>query len=162
LGDDGDKAFTMALLFQFLYEYRQAQFELSSANKSPDNCLRHLTIIEEAHRILLNTASTGLEQANPQGKVAEMFANILSEIRAYGQGFLLVDQIPARLISDAIKNTNLKIVHRLVAADDRNAMSACMALTPEQSAIISRLRSGQAIVCSELDDMAAWIKISPA
>lgn len=160
LGDDADKAFTMALLFQFLYEYRQAQFELTSINKSPSNCLRHLTIIEEAHRILLNTASTGWEQANPQGKVAEMFASILSEIRAYGQGFLLVDQIPARLISDAIKNTNLKIVHRLVATDDRDAMSACMTLTSEQSAIINRLRSGQAIVCSELDDMAAWVKIS--
>ncbi|MBE9212826.1 ATP-binding protein [Plectonema cf. radiosum LEGE 06105] len=160
LGDDSDKAFTMALLFQFLYEYRQAQFDQIASQKHPGNNLRHLTIIEEAHRILLNTNSAMGEQANPQGKVAEMFANILSEIRAYGQGFLLVDQIPARLIPDAVKNTNLKIVHRLVAADDRDAMSACMTLTPEQTAIISRLRAGQAIVCGELDDMAAWVKIA--
>lgn len=41
LGDDADKAFTMALLFEFLYEYRQAQFELTTANKSLGNCLRH-------------------------------------------------------------------------------------------------------------------------
>jgi hypothetical protein len=162
LGDDSDKAFTMALLFQFLYEYRQAQFDQIASQKHPGNNLRHLTIIEEAHRILLNTNSAMGEQANPQGKVAEMFANILSEIRAYGQGFLLVDQIPARLIPDAVKNTNLKIVHRLVAADDRDAMSACMTLTPEQTAIISRLRAGQAIVCGELDDMAAWVKIASA
>ncbi len=78
-----------------------------------------------------------------------------------GQGLLIADQVPARLVPDAVKNTNLKIVHRLVAADDRDAMSACMALTSEQSAIINRLRPGQAIVCGEQDDMAAWVQILP-
>lgn len=159
LGDDADKAFAMAILLQFLYEYRQAQNELLTSEERRDNRLRHLTVIEEAHRILLKVASGSVEQANPQAKVAEMFANILSEIRAYGQGLMIVDQVPARLVPDAIKNTNLKIVHRLVAADDRDAMSACMALTPEQSAIINRLRPGQAIVCGEQDDMAAWVQI---
>jgi DNA helicase HerA-like ATPase len=88
-----------------------------------------------------------------------MFANILSEIRAYGEGLLIADQVPARLVPDAIKNTNLKIVHRLVAADDREAMSACMTLTPEQSAIINRLRLGQAIIYGEQADMASWVQI---
>ncbi len=159
LGDDADKAFAMAILLQFLYEYRQAQNELLTSEERKDNRLRHLTVIEEAHRILLKVASGSVEQANPQAKLAEMFANILSEIRAYGQGLMIVDQVPARLVPDAIKNTNLKIVHRLVAADDRDAMSACMALTPEQSSIINRLRPGQAIVCGEQDDMAAWVQI---
>ncbi|MGF1567285.1 MAG: ATP-binding protein [Nodosilinea sp.] len=162
LGDDADKAFTMAVLLQFLYEYRLAQHELLAPEESRSICLRHLTVIEEAHRILLRVPAGSMEQANPQAKVAEMFANILSEIRAYGQGLLIADQVPARLVPDAIKNTNLKIVHRLVAADDRDAMSACMALTSEQSAIINRLRPGQAIVCGEQDDMAAWVQISPA
>jgi len=161
LGDDADKAFTMSVLLQFLYEYRLAQHELLTQEECKDSHLRHLTVIEEAHRILLRVASGSMEQANPQAKVAEMFANILSEIRAYGQGLLIADQVPARLVPDAIKNTNLKIVHRLVAADDRDAMSACMALTPEQSAIINRLRPGQAIVCGEQDDMAAWVQILP-
>ena len=159
LGDDADKAFTMAVLLQFLYEYRLAQHELSNQQGSKGKLLRHLTVIEEAHRILLRVTAGSLEQANPQAKVAEMFANILSEIRAYGEGLLIADQVPARLVPDAIKNTNLKIVHRLVAADDRDAMSACMALTPEQSAIINRLRPGQAVVCGEQDDMAAWVQI---
>ncbi len=159
LGDDADKAFTMAVLLQFLYEYRLAQHELLTQEECKDNHLRHLAVIEEAHRILLKVASGSIEQANPQAKVAEMFTNILSEIRAYGQGLMIVDQVPARLVPDAIKNTNLKIVHRLVAADDRDAMSACMALTPEQSTIINRLRPGQAIVCGEQDDMAAWVQI---
>jgi hypothetical protein len=47
----------------------------------------------------------------------------------------------------------------LVAADDREAMSACMTLTPEQSAIINRLRLGQAIIYGEQADMASWVQI---
>lgn len=159
LGDDADKAFTMAVLLQFLYEYRQVQQETASSEERKSDRLRHLTVIEEAHRLLLRATPGTLEQANPQAKVAEMFANILSEIRAYGEGLLIADQVPARLVPDAIKNTNLKIVHRLVAADDREAMSACMTLTPEQSAIINRLRLGQAIIYGEQADMASWVQI---
>lgn len=162
LGDDADKAFAMSVLLNFLYEYRQGQHETESSEPgylSDKRSLRHLTVIEEAHRILLNTSMSSLDQMNPQGKVAEMFSNILSEIRAYREGLLIVDQVPARLIPDAVKNTNLKIVHRLVAADDREAMSAAMALTKDQSNIIPRLRPGQAIIHGEQDDMAAWIQV---
>lgn len=155
LGDDADRAFAMAVLLQFLYEYRQAQFEIDT-----DGSLRHLTVVEEAHRVLPRTAASGFEQANPQGKVAEMFSNILSEIRAYGEGLLIVDQVPARLVSDAVKNTNLKIVHRLVASDDREAMGGCMTLAPDQIALVNRLRAGQAIVYGDQDDMAAWVQIA--
>lgn len=159
LGDDADKSFTMALILQFLYEYRQAQRDSPSVSKDSASPLAHLLIIEEAHRIMLRTGQSTMEQANPQAKVAEMFSNILSEIRAYGQGLLVVDQVPSRLIPDAIKNTNLKIVHRLVAADDRQTMGDCMGLNPEQSAIINRLKPGQAIAYGDLDDAAAWIKV---
>ncbi|ERN41037.1 putative ATPase [Rubidibacter lacunae KORDI 51-2] len=156
LGDDADKAFTMAILLNFLYEYRQAQYELGIKQQP----LFHLTVIEEAHRILSNVRASSLEQASPQGKVAEMFSNILSEIRAYGEGFLIVDQVPSRLIPDVVKNTNLKIVHRLVASDDRDSMSTAMALTLEQTNIINRLRPGQSIIYGEQDDLAAWVQIS--
>lgn len=160
MGDDADKAFAMSLLLQFLYEYRQAS-HLSGGSISPQT-LKHLTLIEEAHRIMLRVGERSADQANPQAKVAEMFSNILSEIRAYGEGLLIADQVPARLIPDAVKNTNLKIVHRLVANDDREAIGGCMALTLEQMALINRLRPGQAIVYSDLDDMAAWVQVPDA
>lgn len=159
LGDNNDRAFAMAVLLQFLYEYRQAQFDMDESLRRNKE-LHHLTVVEEAHRILPRMPPGTLEQANPQGKVAEMFSNILSEIRAYGEGLLIVDQVPARLVPDAIKNTNLKIVHRLVATDDREAMGGCMTLTPAQTALINRLRVGQAIVYSDQDDMAAWVQVA--
>ncbi|MBT3190457.1 MAG: ATP-binding protein [Anaerolineae bacterium] len=156
MGDDADKCFTMALLLNFLYEYRQAQHE---AEESPESsALRHLAIIEEAHRIL-RKASSSVGEANPQAKMGDMFSDILAEIRAYGQGLAIVDQVPAKLVPDAIKNTNLKIIHRLVAADDRDAMASAMALTDEQAKVIARLKVGQAIVSGIQDDMASWVKI---
>jgi DNA helicase HerA-like ATPase len=88
-----------------------------------------------------------------------MFADILAEIRAYGQGLAIIDQVPSKLVPDALKNTNLKVVHRLVSADDRDAMASALALTDEQAQVIARLKVGQAIVSGIQDDMASWVKI---
>jgi hypothetical protein len=71
----------------------------------------------------------------------------------------IIDQVPAKLVPDAIKNTNLKIVHRLVAADDRDAMASALALTEDQAKVIARLKVGQAIVSGIQDDMASWVQI---
>jgi hypothetical protein len=157
MGDDADKCFTMALLLNFMYEYRQAQHESEGSPESGD--LRHLAIIEEAHRVLRAAPPSMGGGANPQAKMGEMFADMLAEIRAYGQGLAIIDQVPAKLVSDALKNTNLKIIHRLVAADDRDAMAGALALTQEQAEVIARLKVGQAIVCGIQDDMASWVKI---
>ncbi|MBN1993456.1 MAG: ATP-binding protein [Anaerolineae bacterium] len=152
MGDDADKCFTMGLLLNFLYEYRQAQHAGEGAPESGD--LRHLMIIEEAHRVLRH-----MPPGNPQGKMGEIFADMLAEIRSYGQGFGIIDQVPAKLVPDALKNTNLKIIHRLVAGDDRQTMAGTLGLTPEQTQIIARLKVGQAIVCGVQDDMASWVQI---
>ena len=71
---------------------------------------------------------------------------MLSEIRAYGQGMMIVDQIPSRLVDDAVKNTNLKIVHKLVAADDAEYIARCMGLCDDQQKYIFKLPVGSAII----------------
>jgi DNA helicase HerA-like ATPase len=160
MGDPADISLAMALLLQFLYEYRQAQRESAGDSLNTGNVLTHLTVVEEAHNVLLRAQPSSLEQSNPQGKVAELFCNILSEMRAYGEGIVIVDQSPARLVPDAIKNTNLKIIHRLVADDDRDAMARSMTLNLAQTSLINHLKPGQAIVSGDLDDIAAWVEIS--
>ena len=87
-----------------------------------------------------------------------MFSNMLSEIRAYGEGMVLVDQVPTRLIPDAIKNTNLKITHRLVAEDDCKAIGESMGLSDEQRKVIAKLMTGQCVVSSSLSTEIYWIK----
>jgi len=157
MGDDADKCFTMGLLMNFMYEYRQAQHEAAGSPESSE--LRHLAIFEEAHRILRAAPGTTVGTANPQAKMGEMFADILAEIRAYGQGMAIIDQVPAKLVPDAIKNTNLKIIHRLVASDDRATMASALALTEDQTKVIARLKIGQAIVSGIQDDAASWVQV---
>lgn len=155
VGDDVDKSFFMALILQFLYEYRSACVELGHIDFNDNSC-KHLTIIEEAHRVMAKCENQEL----PQYKSAMMFSNMLSEIRAYGEGMFLVDQVPTRLIPDAIKNTNLKITHRLVAEDDSKAIGESMGLSDEQRKIIPKLMTGQCIVSDSLSTDTYWIKVN--
>ena len=153
VGDDVDKSFFMALILQFLYEYRAACAEIGEVDFNDNGC-KHLTVIEEAHRVMAKCDNQEL----PQYKSSMMFSNMLSEIRAYGEGLFLVDQVPTRLIPDAIKNTNLKITHRLVAEDDCKAIGESMGLSKEQRKVISKLMTGQCIVSSSLATDTYWIK----
>jgi len=155
VGDDVDKSFFMALILQFLYEYRIAQAEIGEIDYNDNEC-KHLTIIEEAHRVMSKCDNQEL----PQYKSAMMFSNMLSEIRAFGEGLFLVDQVPTRLIPDAIKNTNLKITHRLVSEDDCKAISESMGLNKEQRKVITKLLTGQCIVNSSLSTDTNWIKVT--
>ncbi len=155
VGDDVDKSFIMSVILQYLYEYRTSLAEIGKVDFNNVNC-DHLTIIEEAHRVMSKCENMDL----PQYKTAMMFSNMLSEIRAYGEGMLLVDQVPTRLIPDAIKNTNLKITHRLVAEDDCKAIGESMGLSEEQRKVIAKLMTGQCIVSSSLSTEVYWIKVN--
>lgn len=154
VGDDVDKSFFMALILQFLYEYRSALAEIGRIDFNDNGC-KHLTVIEEAHRVMAKCDNQEL----PQYKSAMMFSNMLSEIRAYGEGMFLVDQVPTRLIPDAIKNTNLKITHRLVAEDDCKAIGESMGLSEEQRKVIAKLMTGQCVVSSSLSTDTYWVQI---
>lgn len=155
VGDDVDKGFFMSLILQFLYEYRTALAELGKVDFNRNKC-EHLTVIEEAHRVMMKCDKPDM----PQYKSAMMFSNMLSEIRAYGEGMFLVDQVPTRLIPDAIKNTNTKITHRLVAEDDCKAIAESMGLSKEQRPIIPKLMVGQCIVSTSLTPDKYWVQVN--
>ena len=155
VGDDVDKSFFMALILQFLYEYRASCAEIGKIDYNDNGC-KHLTVIEEAHRVMMKCDNPEL----PQYKSAMTFSNMLSEIRAYGEGMFLVDQVPTRLIPDAIKNTNTKITHRLVAEDDVKAIAESMGIGKEQRQIIPKLLVGQCIISTALSTEKHWIKVN--
>lgn len=147
IGDDEEKAFIIGLLVARLYEYR----EIESKRKGSNAGLKHVTLIEEAHRLLARASSdfSNLENVSTKAKAVETFCNILSEIRAFGEGILIAEQIPSKLAQDAIKNTNLKIMHRIVAKDDRDLMGDTMNLNEQQNKFISIMAKGEAAVFSE-------------
>lgn len=155
MGDDDDKAFLIGLLLIRLVEHRRA------AGRSDE--LEHLLVVEEAHRLLTNVSrDIGGYVGNPRGQAVETFTNLLSEIRAYGQGVLIADQVPVRLAPDVLKNTNLKIAHRIVAVDDRAILGGTMSMNDPQSVYLSTLRTGRAAVFSEGDDSPMLINVPRA
>lgn len=141
VGDDSDKAFIMSLLMQFLYEYRIAESEAKGYSFNDNEC-RHLAVIEEAHRVMTKCDSPEL----PQYRSNQMFASILSEVRAYGQGVMVVDQVPSRLIEDSVKNTNVKVIHKIASADDTKLLAESVGMNTEQQNVIPKLSIGQAVL----------------
>jgi hypothetical protein len=136
LKDEQDKALFMGLIITRLAECMKHRH-----NRQPG--FQHLTLVEEAHRLLARP-EPGDGGARKMG--VEMFANLLAEVRKYGEGLIIADQIPNKLVPDVIKNTNTKIVHRLFAADDRNTIGDAMGLTDEQKDFLPMLLPGETII----------------
>ncbi|WP_022653879.1 ATPase [Aquaspirillum serpens] len=130
-----EKALIMAFLLGAINETMRDHHA-----KNPN--FRQLTLIEEAHR-LLSRPEAGDKAA---ALAVESFADMLAEVRKYGTGLIIADQIPAKLIPDVIKNTHCKIVHRLFAEDDRRAMGEAMMMDEEQRNFLPNLQTGEAIV----------------
>jgi hypothetical protein len=152
MGDDSDKAFLIGLLLIRLAEHRRTVGQ--------QNALTHLLVIEEAHRLLSNVPpQLSAESANPRGQAVETFSNLLSEIRVYGQGVIMADQVPVRLVPDVVKNSNLKIAHRIVSADDRDVLAAAMAMDESQARGLAVLPAGRAAVFSEGDDAPILVQV---
>lgn len=157
-----DKALIMSMLLLSLYEYRISAYTYDEEyrRKAQSNELMHLTVIEEAHNVLARPAAALEGSGNPQQVVADLFSNMLSEIRSLGEGFMIIDQVPTKLIPDVIKNTNYKICHRMTAVDDCAVMAQSLALREDQKGIIPTLEQGNIIIAGDLDDAASWVKVT--
>lgn len=143
--DNDEKAFIMSLLLGRIYQIRQAEYQraMESGDKLPHG-LRHIVVLEEAHRLLAKSEGKGELQANPRAKAVETFSDMLAEVRSYGQGLIIVDQIPSKLTPEVMKNTEVKIVHRLLAKDDREVVGATMNLQKDQIEDLARHKTGEA------------------
>jgi hypothetical protein len=108
--------------------------------------LRHVTVIEEAHRLLRAPSATGGGLASPQTHAVDEFANLLAELRGMGAGLVIADQTPADLAPAVIKNTNTKILHCLHSLDDRRTAGGAAGLSEPQLAVLGGLPRGEAIV----------------
>ncbi len=159
IGNDDEKTFIMGILLARLYEFRRLEAaRVTSGHLSSG--MRHLLVFEEAHRLLKNTnTQVATDSANPRAQAIEVFTNMLSEVRAYGQGVLVAEQIPSKLAPDVLKNTNLKIVHRLIAQDDRQSIGQTMNLNEAQQMHLGILEPGMAEVYAEGADHAYLVRM---
>ncbi|HEV7651936.1 MAG TPA: ATP-binding protein [Actinophytocola sp.] len=135
IGSDADKAFFIGAVIIRLFEHLRLH---------PAARLRHVTVLEEAHRLLKHA-----EAGSPAAHAVELFTSLLAEIRAYGEGIIVAEQIPSKIVPDVVKNTACKILHRLPAADDRATVGATMNLSEAQSRHVVTLPPGRAAVFTD-------------
>jgi hypothetical protein len=149
VANDEDKAFLMGTLVIRVVEHLRLA---ARAGRRPG--LRHVIVIEEAHRLL---------RARREGRASthavELFAAMLAEIRAYGEGLVIAEQIPAKLVADVVKNTALKVMHRLPAADDRELAGAAMNLDDAQSRQVVSLEPGVAAAFADGMDRPIRVRV---
>lgn len=156
LADDADKAFTLGLLIIYVDEYRQVKQAVDSSKG-----LKHILVIEEAHRLLKNVSTESNEDiGNPKGKAVEHFTNMLAEMRSYGQGVIVAEQIPTKLAPDVIKNSSNKIIHRIVARDDQDAIANTIGVYPDDAIYLGNLKTGYALCHKEGMVQPVIVKIS--
>ena len=145
LADDADKAFALGLLIIYISEYRQINQEIDFKKG-----LKHLLVIEEAHRLLKNVSTENNEDlGNPKGKAVDHFTNMLAEMRSYGQGVIVAEQIPCKLAPDVIKNSSNKIVHRIVAKDDQEAIANTIGINLDNAIYLGNSKVGYALCHKE-------------
>lgn len=146
--DADQKALAMAFLMTYLFEYRQAEdLAAREDGRTLPRGLRHFLILEEAHRLLAGGGGgRGGETVgeSAQAKSIGLFVDMLAEIRAFGQGLAIVEQIPSKIVPEAVKNTNLKIMLRLPAQDDRDYLGAAMNFTDAQKRYVAALKVDKA------------------
>lgn len=145
-----EKSLIMGFILTNLLEAIKAKFKKNGE-------FNHITLVEEAHR-LLSKYMPGDSPTKKQG--VETFTDMLAEIRKYGESLIIVDQIPNKLTPEVLKNTNTKIVHRIFAQDDKEAIGNTMVLSDEQKGFLSNLEVGRAIVFTQGFQKAVQVQIN--
>ena len=159
VANDEDKAFLIGTLIIRIVEYLRlrardpADIGSAACGGAAGGGLRHVIVIEEAHRLLR------AQREGPSAHAVELFASMLAEIRAYGVGIVVAEQIPAKLVPDVVKNTALKVLHRLPAEDDRQLVGAAMNLDAGQSRQVVSLEPGVAAVFADGMDRPLRIRV---
>lgn len=140
VGSSETKSLIMGLLVLKLQEYRMQSCQ-------PNEKLRHVTVLEEAHNLLKRTSTEQTtEGANLLGKSVEMLANSIAEMRTYGEGFVIADQSPGLLDMSVIRNTNTKIILRLPDFSDRELVGKAAGLNDNQIIELGKLERGVASI----------------
>lgn len=112
--------------------------------------LRHVIFIEEAHNLIASqTQMESNQESNPKIAATECIVDILKEVRALREGVIIADQLPTAMATDVIKNTNIKLVHRLTSGDDRAMVGSTMAANDLQMEQVATYLPGQALMTYE-------------
>lgn len=159
--NDVSDADEKAVLAAFLLDRVRA---VAKRRGSTGGELRHVTVIEEAHRLLAKShVGSGDAASGSQAKADSVraFCEAIAELRSLGEGFILSSQSPAALADAAVANTATRILHRMESSTDRNVMLADLDASEQTREIAARLRQGEAVIRWAERDEIELIQVVP-
>jgi DNA helicase HerA-like ATPase len=126
--------------------------------------LLHVTVLEEAHR-LLSKADAGAGNAlggdNTKAQTVRAFCEAIAELRSTGEGWIISSQRPAALADDAVANTGTRIIHRLETASDRQGLLDDLDASPLEREAAARLSEGEAVMRWPQRDEPEIVQVTP-
>lgn len=150
--NEDEKALMMMFLLSYVYEYCKVKRKSGSP-------LKHMLLVEEAHNLIGSVQSSGNDRANPKEQTINLFVKMLAEMRALGQGILIADQLPTAIASQAVKQTNVKILMRVTSKDDREEIGNTMDLSETEMKNVVHFKTGHAYVFHEELDRVRLIRM---
>ncbi len=154
LVDDEERSFIVLLLALAVWA--------NARNRMTAQAVAHILVLEEAHRVLPELGpDDNPENGSARRTSSELLSSMLAEVRAYGEQIIVVDQSPGRVSSEVLRNTNLKIAHRVVHPDDQMALVGTLGMSADKADSLGTLDRGQAIISSRTEPLPQLIEVSP-
>lgn len=112
--------------------------------------IEHIIFYEEAHNLIGPTTDDPVGgSVDPKISATKYLVKMLAEVRALGEGIVIADQLPTAMAPEVLKNTGLKLGHRITAQDDRNLLGSTMSASAEQLEEQGTFGTGQALIFYE-------------
>jgi hypothetical protein len=127
LRDTQTRTVVADLLLKMVYEYRLTR----------KGGLEHVLVVEEAR----NIAPVRREEDPPS--VGE---RMISELRKFGEAMIFVAQFPTQIASEVMKNSGVRIIHRVAWAEDLKLVGEALNLDTNQQRHIAELGVGEAVL----------------
>ncbi|EYR62440.1 hypothetical protein N866_08520 [Actinotalea ferrariae CF5-4] len=143
-GGPTERSLLFALLLAGVISYREVH--------ATGTGLGHVTVLEEAHR-LLGRSESGTSEG------VRLFVEAIAELRSQGEGFVIVDQAPSRLDPGVMKLCGSTIAHRIVDQDERERIGAAVLLDERQQEDLARLPHGQAVAYTASSDSSVVVDV---
>lgn len=132
------KSLIMALLLINICVY-------TKHNVLGDGKLKNIMLIDEAH-VLLSGSISQTDGAEAKESTVRALQNMIAEIRSYGTGIIIADQTPSKVSREIVANTDIKIMFRLVEADERRLIADSTNMNDSAMQKLSGLKVGEAYV----------------
>lgn len=147
---EGPANFMSLLISTLIREVLKIRKTSDIAGKRNKREIEHIIFYEEAHNLIgPTTEDPSGDSVDPKISATKYLVKMLAEVRALGEGIVIADQLPTAMAPEVLKNTGLKLGHRITAQDDRNLLGSTMSASADQLEEQGTFGTGQALIFYE-------------